>query len=295
VGTTNTTTDNMDDSLNRFATPNRYDVLATSDKPDDVAMDDTPTYTPTTDTNDPSQPTHHEGAGFPDTTPDDATTVQRGSSPSGSRPRSPVPPITTLHFKDELVLKWEFQVDKQTLPTEIKQIHCDIMSTIYDQFHGELDFLTDNHTVMTRMQLSTHVHHGKYFCLHRQKDNRQSDRTRVEIYHRIRTSVTLATVKRCNDVNTKLRAAQVWLTDHQWTQDVTDVVEIGWFTRIMNPTVAFTTQVEQEVRGRIIGKVGTSAGSVPMFRCHSTTVRLPYNSRTYVTKAVGIQCRATDR
>jgi hypothetical protein len=78
---------------------------------------------------------------------------------------------------------------------------------------------------------------------------------------------------------TKLRAAIIWLTDHQWTQDVTDVVEIRWFTR-MNPIVAFTTQVEQEVRNRMIGIVGIPASSVPMFRCHSAMVRLPYNNRT---------------
>jgi hypothetical protein len=199
---TNTTTDTMDDPLNRFATPNPFGVFADSDKPDDVAMEDTPIDAPTTATNEPSQPNHYKGANSPAPTHDDATTVQRGSSPSGSRPRSSTPPIATLHFKDEF--KWEFRVDKQTLPTEIKQIHCDIMSTIYDQFHGELDFLTDNDTVMTRTQLSTHAHHRKYFRLHPQKDNRYPDRIRFEIYHRIRTSVTLATVKRCDDVNTKL-------------------------------------------------------------------------------------------
>jgi hypothetical protein len=101
---TNTTTDTMDGPLNRFASPNRFGVFAGSDKPDDGAMDNTPVNAPTTATTEPSQPTHHEVSDPPDATTDDATTVQRGSSPSGSRPRSPLPPISTLHFKEELVL-----------------------------------------------------------------------------------------------------------------------------------------------------------------------------------------------
>lgn len=192
-----------------------------------------------------------------------------------------------------MVLKWELRVDPKMLPIEISQLHCDIMTTIYDQFTGDLDFLAPNDTVMTRDQIATHVHHTKYFKIH-PKSNRLSDRKTYEIYHRVRSSVTVATIKRRDHVRAKLQAARVWLTEHRWPEDVQDIVDVGWLTDV-NPSIAMADQVEREIREEIIRVVGTAEGRIPHFRCHSTTVKMLYNKRHYVARAVGVQCRRRDR
>jgi hypothetical protein len=194
----------------------------------------------------------------------------------------------------EMVLKWEIRVAATTTPFEIKQIHCDVMTAMYDQFQGELEFLTTNNTVMNRDQVSKHVDHAWYFRLHPKK-NRLPDCTAFEIYQRIRTCVTLSAIKQCDHVHAKIRASKVWISEHRWTQNITDVVEIGWYT-CMNPAIALPTQVEELVRDDIIrAAVGIPAGRIPSFRCGFTTVKMQYNKKQYVTKAVGIQCRVGDR
>jgi hypothetical protein len=137
---------------------------------------------------------------------------------------------------------------------------------MYDQFQGELEFLTPTNTVMSRDQLCKHVDHARYFRLH-QKKNRLPERT----------------IKSCDHVHSKLWASNVWFSEHQWTQDVIDVVEIGWYTW-MNPAIALPTQVEEAIRNDIIRTVGISASHIPQFRCGFTNVKMKYNNRQMLAK-----------
>jgi hypothetical protein len=224
---------------------------------------------------------------------DDDTAVRRGSTQRGSRTSTPRLRLTTIPLKQEKVLKWVLRLDKPVWPIEISQVHCEIMVAMYDQFQGKLDFLASDNVVLSRTQLATHGHHARFFRIHK-KSNRLPDIHTYEIYHRIRTSLTLATMKRSDHVLTKLQAAKVWLTEHQWPEDVHDVVEIGWFTR-MNPDITIPEQVEREVREEMTRVVGPSAGRIPNFRCHRTKVKTHFNGRRYVTRAIGVQCRIGDR
>jgi hypothetical protein len=115
----------MDNSFAKFATANPYAIPGNGAPLNNntASMAGNPTEVqPPAVTNEISHPAHSTTFVLGDDTADNATTVQCGTSPSGSQPWSLAPPITTLHMRLEMVQKWELRASKKMLPTETKPI-----------------------------------------------------------------------------------------------------------------------------------------------------------------------------
>jgi hypothetical protein len=119
------------------------------------------------------------------------------------------------------------------------------------------------------------------------KDPVQSTRkSSSSIIHRIRSNVSIQEIKNVPKIFKLLQTNKVYLTEHRWTEDVWDTVQLGFFLGL-DPTFYDPIQAKQKVQKDISGQLPRS--KPPKFEMTYATPSLKEGNFNVCTKAYAIE------
>jgi hypothetical protein len=231
--------------------------------------------------------------------PDDATEVVQGrTSRDEDTDHQSNPDISNRPKMQESVLKWAFNPSNTTTSEIAHKHHATILKEIYKQFPSQFEACIPGKIVgeeaVTGDDIDDVLETGHTIYEIREHRNRNGI-TNYEIYHRIHHSVTLSTIKANRKVNFLLQTHKVRVYTHAWTEDIQDVVDLGWFVN-HNPGIGRNDEMHGIIKEEI--KIGAKCDErkIPRFVIYGTTVSVQQtgNNNRANCRAYTIQCRKKD-
>ena len=119
------------------------------------------------------------------------------------------------------------------------KIHLQLIQAIQEQFGEKFKILTNGNVIMPKVDIlkwSTDQH-SKYFKIHpenghpasQDKQHSTSHSPSSFIVHRVLSSVPLKEIKSLPKIYELLKKHKCYLSEHRWTEDVWDTVQLGFF------------------------------------------------------------------
>ena len=146
----------------------------------------------------------------------------------GAKPSSKAPQMV------EKVVKFVFRVNNEEAST-IAQSHVLLLKTINDAFGTEVMIYTNANKIMKKFKLAGFPEYQRMFSIHHKRGNSKQQHKRTATYtviHHIQTSVSLQTIRHQEQISHLLRQYKCSMQHHPWTEDVTDVVSLGFLVHV---------------------------------------------------------------
>ncbi|KAG7367974.1 endonuclease/exonuclease/phosphatase family protein [Nitzschia inconspicua] len=198
----------------------------------------------------------------PSTDNDDATVI---TGKPNSRPSA------TKVWK-EIVVKLRFQADEHLQTRDVSHLAFGVFTAMKNKFETSLSIKTNENRELRTLQAPNEDDFQKLFKVtHRRGNKTKKIRAQSWIIFRIGTAMTLTTIRKEPTVSDALKRTYGNLVYYPWTEDVHDVVPLGFFVGPM-PQYMTTTQFEEEVLQYIAAKAHMEPKRIPKYRCVMETV-----------------------
>ena len=167
----------------------------------------------------------------------------------------------------EKVVKFVFRVNNEQAST-IAQRHVLLLKTIDDAFGTEVMIYTNANKKMKKFKLAGFPEYQRMFSIHHKRGNSKQKHKRTATYtviHRIQTSVSLQTIRHQEQISHLLRQYKCSMQHHPWTEDVTDVVSLGFLVHV-DPVNHTKEYVSQTVLTKLKKENPTQLDKIPLFQ-----------------------------
>jgi hypothetical protein len=168
----------------------------------------------------------------------------------------------------EKCIKFVFRVTTNEEASTVAQGHFHILKAINDAFGSEV-IITDNaNERVTKVKLTGFPEYQQKFKIHHRQGNDKQQRKRKPSYtviHRVYTSISLTTIRKQAQVSQYLRMYKGSMMYHPWTEDITDIVSLGFLVNIdsVNHPKEF---VEDKIKAKFQKEAKCADHQVPTFK-----------------------------
>ncbi|KAG7357425.1 hypothetical protein IV203_002113 [Nitzschia inconspicua] len=220
-------------------------------------------------------------------TEDDVTVI---TGKSTSRP-------SAAKVWQETVVKLRFQSKDDLLTKDVSYLAFDVLNAIKQSFQSRISIKNQNkrqHGIALRPSSHKRRRLSKAFsCLSSPWQQSQKIQSQSWIIFRICTDMTLATIRKEQTVHDALQRSHGNLVYYPWTEDVHDVVPLGFFVGPL-PKYMTSTQFEEELITLISAKAKIDAKRIPKHHCVMETITTyqPGTDLRYKCQAFVIQRRS---
>ncbi|KAI2503137.1 hypothetical protein MHU86_11328 [Fragilaria crotonensis] len=247
--------------------------------------------------------------------------TERPDGPPGDGGTTPTPPSVhddasdvtpprgkKMISKDELLIEKTIKFRFPAIQTHDKvspaSIHLHWIQTVQEVLGHEIQVINNKNRIIPKvdtLRWSSDEHH-QHFNVHQaisfansQNNSNNSDGKRkpvtnrgntAYIVHRIRTSATIREIKSIPKVRELLRRNKVYLTMHNWSEDIWNTTHLGF---IMGVDPQFLDDVNAKTRISNDIKNALPRAKVPRFELVFTTPSISINNQTVQTKAFAIE------
>ena len=240
----------------------------------------------------PTQPTGSISKHFPKKTPvppldvtdvDDATVRSGRNSPKLS---------TKASASRELVVKLEFSSARNPESSTIAGNALKILHRISDKFKREIQIYNNEGNLVTEFNTTPGIF-LKEFYLHSTTRGKDKKKHKSFFVFRIVTGATLKQLRTDPDVSSLLNNLSARLTLHPWTEDITDVVSLGWFLGPL-PKYTMAQEMTTKLRQLIASQANISEQKIPRFHCQMEMITTTCKQRRVACQAYGLTVQRKD-
>ena len=194
----------------------------------------------------------------------------------------------------EKCVKFTFRVADDDEASSVAMGHFLVLKAIYDAFGDEVRIYNNQNERLTKFKLPSHVAYMRHFTMHhRQQNQRLKRKATYQVFHRFQTSVSLSSIRKQQQVRDLLATYHGNLSFHAWTEDVTDVVSLGFFTGV-DPTNFLSHDYESCITTEICAGTGKKGG-IPNFKVIMSSPSANLDARTRLrTKSYDLQVQRKD-
>ncbi|KAG7337633.1 hypothetical protein IV203_030988 [Nitzschia inconspicua] len=155
-------------------------------------------------------------------------------------------PSATKVWK-EVVVKLRFQAEENLQTRDVSHLAFGVFTAMKNTFETSLRIKTNANQELRTLQAPNEEEFQKLFKVtHRRGNKAKKIRAQSWIIFRIGTDMTLTTIRKEPTVSRALQRTFGNLVYYPWTEDVHDVVPLGFFLGPL-PKYMTTTQFEEEV------------------------------------------------
>jgi hypothetical protein len=164
-------------------------------------------------------------------------------------------------------IKFLFRVATNKEASTVAQGHFHILKAINDAFGSEV-IITDNaNKRVTEFKLTGFPEYQRKFKVHHGQGNDKQQRKRKPSYtviHHVYTSISLTTIRKQAQVSQYLRMYKGSMMYHQWTEDITDIVSLGFLVNI-DPVNHPKDSVEDKIKTKFQKEARCADHQIPTY------------------------------
>jgi hypothetical protein len=191
----------------------------------------------------------------------------------------------------EKCIKFVFRVNNNEEASTVAQGHFQILKAINDAFGSEV-IITDNaNEQVTTFKLTGFPEYQRKFKIHHRQGNDKQQRKRKPSYtviHRIYTSISLTTIRKQAQVSQYLRMYKGSMMYHPWTEDVTDIVSLGFLVNI-DPVNHPKEFVEEKIKAKFKKEAKCADHQIPTFKVVMSSPSHTQDDQRLWTKSYDLQ------
>lgn len=186
----------------------------------------------------------------------------------------------------EMVLKLEFASKEARHPVALAGSANKILHRMYSSFFNQLNIFDNRGSKVKRFDVSEETF-LKQFDLHSKFYAKNNNKYRYFFVFRIETKVTLGQIRKEIAVSEVLKEHSARLFFHPWTEDVTDVINLGWF---MGPLPKYTMSDEINIRvaNFLAFHASIDVKRIPKFHCQMDSISATYKGRKIACQAYSL-------
>jgi hypothetical protein len=194
----------------------------------------------------------------------------------------------------EKCIKFTFRVADNDEASSVSMGHFLVLKAIYDAFGDEVRIYNNQNERLHKFKLPSHVAYMRHFTMrHRQQNQRLKRKATYQVFHRIQTTVALSSIRKQQQVRDLLTTYHGNLSFHAWSEDVTDVVSLGFFTGV-DPTNYLSQDYESSISTELMHGIG-ARGGIPKFKVIMSSPSANLSVKTRLrTKSYDLQVERKD-
>uniref|UniRef100_A0A7S2YIT3 Uncharacterized protein n=1 Tax=Entomoneis paludosa TaxID=265537 RepID=A0A7S2YIT3_9STRA len=205
--------------------------------------------------------------------------------------------IHSISPKDtkEYTLKFSFNNEQdQSTSGIVASKHVAVLHAIITAFPTTVLFDNYGHKVVDPSSITKKAAYNRRFNLHNYAINSRKRRGNMSyVVHRLHSSVTIPTICHNSVVSKLLKRHHVRISQHLWTEDDTEIVNLGFHIGA-DPCNQLKDQFEDQVRHQISESTGITLAKLPRFQCGYITPFFNSKSGRVKTRSYDIQCRKSN-